>query len=115
MRTSRKCLDEAYLKIFPMQRQQGSQPPEPKEMRAVPVEEPQGADQKHLSRNRRYYEENKEKVLKKQKEYKDSRSPEDNSRVRVLHYLNNEPDYNDRMMEATKKKYNFKKENGRRI
>ena len=66
-----------------------------------------------LTRNKKYYEENKEKVLKKQKEYKDSRPTFDKSRVRMLHYLNNDSDYYNRMKDATKKKYNFKKENGR--
>ena len=68
MRTSRKYLDEAYLKIFPMERAEIGQerPPAPP---VQPINE-ESAYQKQLNRNQKYYEENKDKVLKKQKEYK---------------------------------------------
>ena len=54
-----------------------------------------------------------EKVLAKQKEYKESRSSYDKTRVRVLYNLNHDENYYSRMKEETKKKYNFKQENGR--
>ena len=113
MRTSRKYLDESYLKIIPILKAESQEPQQPKVIQVVPVKEPVSAYQQQLTRNKRYYEENKEKVLKKQKEYKDSRPTFDKSRVRMLHYLNNDSDYYNRMKDATKKKYNFKKENGR--
>jgi len=33
----------------------------------------------------------------------------------MLHFLNNDPDYYNKMKQQTKDKYNFKKENGRWI
>lgn len=117
MRTSRKYLDEAYLKIFPIVRQElkkqdetvANDKEEPKAVEQLP------AYQRQLERNKRYYDNNKEKVLKKQKEYKDSRPLYDKARVRMLHFLNNDPDYYNKMKQQTKDKYNFKKENGRWI
>ena len=117
MRTSRKYLDEAYLKIFPIVRQElkkqdetvADDKEEPKAVEQLP------AYQRQLERNKRYYDNNKEKVLKKQKEYKDSRPLYDKARVRMLHFLNNDPDYYNKMKQQTKDKYNFKKENGRWI
>jgi len=61
------------------------------------------------------YEANKAKVLKKQKEYKDSIPKADKSRAKILYYLNSDPDYHLKMRESTAKKYNFKKENGKWI
>jgi len=111
MRTSRKYLDEAYLKIFPMAREEIGQarPPAPP---VQPINE-QSAYEKQLNRNQRYYEENKEKVLKKQKEYKDSKSAFDKSRAKQLYYLNSDAEYYKKMKPATQEKHNFKKENGR--
>lgn len=113
MRTSRKYLDEAYLKIFPVvrqeiQKQDDAITEEPiKDVEQLPVY------QRQLERNKRYYDNNKEKVLKKQKEYKDSRPLHDKARVRILHYLNNDPDYSSKMKDTTREKYNFKFENGK--
>ncbi len=113
MRTSRKYLDEAYLKIFPVEQQEAKEEKQERIINIRPVEEPLPAYQKQLNRNKKYYEDNKAKVLQKQKEYKDSRTPFDKSRVRMLHFINNDPEYYDKMKDATKKKYNFKKENGK--
>ena len=118
MRTSVKYLDSAYLKIFPMLKEeinfkedtQISQTEEPIEtIEELPVYTRQ------LIRNKRYYDNNKEKVLKKQKEYKDSRPAFDKARVRMLHFLNNDSDYINKMKSSTKDKYNFKFENGKWI
>ena len=113
MRTSRKYLDEAYLKIFPIEKQENQQPQQPKVINVVPVKDAPPAYQAKLTRNKKYYEGNKDKVLKKQKEYKESRSPFDKARVRMLHYLNHDPSYFDKMKDETKRKYDFKNENGR--
>jgi len=112
MRTSRKYIDESYLKIFPMVKQEESQQQE-RVIKIQPVEEPIPAYQKQLSRNKRYYENNKDKVLQKQKEYKDSRPAYDKSRIRMLHFLNNDNEYFDKMKQTTKDKYKFKLVNGR--
>ena len=99
MRTSRKYLDEAYLKIFPIAREEIGQerPPAPP---VQPINE-ESAYEKQLNRNQRYYEENKEKVLKKQKEYKDSKSAFDKSRSKQLYYLNSDAEYYKKMKPAT--------------
>jgi hypothetical protein len=129
MRTSRKYLDEAYLKIFPIEQeaQQNQDYEDFKERRpltretdakiinVVPIQDKLPAYQSKLTRNKKYYDENKDKVLKKQKEYKDNRPAYDKARVRLLHYLNNDASYIDRMKDATKQKYDFKKENGKWI
>ena len=113
MKTSRNYIDEAYLKIFPIMQQDAKEEKQERIINIIPVEEPIPAYQKQLTRNKKYYEDNKEKVLLKQKEYKDSKSPFEKSRVRMLHFINNDPDYYDKMKDATKKKYNFKMENGK--
>jgi len=116
MRTSRKYLDEAYLKIFPIAKEELKSSDAPTRT-IIPEAEAEveqlPAYSRQLIRNKRYYDANKEKVLAKQKEYKDSRPLYDKSRVRMLHFLNNDPDYYSRMKQQTKDKYNFKKENGR--
>ena len=112
MRTSRKYIDESYLKIFPMVKQEESQQQE-RIIKVQPVEEPIPVYQKQLSRNKRYYENNKDKVLQKQKEYKDSRPAYDKSRIRMLHFLNNDNEYYDKMKQTTKDKYKFRLVNGR--
>ena len=113
MRTSRRVLDEAYLKIFPMEQKELKEQPKEKVIQVVPVKEPEPAYEQQLVRNKKYYEDNKEKVLAKQKEYKESRSSYDKTRVRVLYNLNHDENYYSRMKDETKKKYNFKQENGR--
>lgn len=113
MRTSRKYLDEAYLKIFPVEQQEAKEHKQERVIKVIPAEEPIPAYQKQLSRNKKYYEENKEKVLEKQREYKESRPTYDKSRVRMLHFLNNDANYYDRMKQTTKDKYKFRNVNGR--
>ena len=60
-----------------------------------------------------YYEANKEKVLAKQKECKDSIPKADKSRAKILYYLNTDPDYHLKIKESTKRKHDFKLENGK--
>jgi len=96
MRTSRRYIDESYLKIFPIEQQEAKEEKQERIINIRPVEEPLPAYQKQLNRNKKYYEDNKAKVLQKQKEYKDSRTPLDKSRVRMLHFINNDPEYNEK-------------------
>ena len=112
MRTSRKYLDEAYLKIFPIEYQARSQPAQQVQIKVEPVDETTPY-QKQLTRNQQYYQENKEKVLEKQKAYKDSKTPFEKSRAKQLYYLNSDAEYYKKMKPATQEKYKFKKENGR--
>ena len=112
MRTSRKYIDEAYLKIFPIL-QQNSKQVAPVEVKPVDETTPY---QRHLVRTQKYYEENKEQVLAKQKIYKDSKSLIDKSRAKMLYYRNSDPEYYKTMKTATQTKYNFQKDaNGRLI
>jgi hypothetical protein len=68
MRTSRKYLDEAYLKIFNIEHPASGQPaqPPPVASRVEPIDE-RTPYEKQLTRNQKYYQENKDKVLEKQK------------------------------------------------
>ena len=61
LRSSRKYLDEAYLKIFPITQEEIRQK-EPKEVIIKPLnEEPPSVRQ--YNRTKKYYQENREKVL----------------------------------------------------
>jgi hypothetical protein len=110
MRTSTKYLDEAYLKI-----------PDivvPRASAAIPVrpiiqqQDNMTSYQKQLARNNTYYKQNREKVLEKQKQYNDKKTPYEKTRVKLLRYLNTDEDYSDKMRENTMNKYKFKKING---
>lgn len=107
MRTSRKYLDEAYLKIFPIAKDYSGAPKV--DIKAEPIDETTPY-QKQVSRNQRYYQDNKAKVLIKQKEYKDSIPKADKSRSKMLYYLNSDPDYHLKMRQSTKTKYDFKQD-----
>jgi hypothetical protein len=109
MRTSVKYLDEAYLKIF---KTDYASSPQLNIEPADPIDE-STPYQKQLSRNQKYYQENKDKVLEKQKVYKASKTPFEKSRAKQLYYLNSDAEYYKKMKPATQEKYNFKKENGR--
>jgi hypothetical protein len=69
--------------------------------------------EKQLTRNQKYYQENKDKVLEKQKAYKDSKTPFEKSRAKQLYYSKSDAEYYKKMKPATQEKYKFKKENGR--
>ena len=113
MRTSRKYLDEAYLKIFPTDI--GNQEPAPaKEIVVQPVNEETPVE-KQNKRTKKYYEENKEKVLTQQKEYQGKKSLYDKARTKMQYFLNSDPDYHNKIRPATQAKYDFKKEKGRWI
>ena len=110
MRSSRKYIDESYLKIFPTEPHISQTTTREIVVKPIDVTTPY---QKQLNRNQKYYEDNKEKVSQQQKKYKDSLSKIDKSRAKVLYYLNSDPDYHLKMKQATKEKYGFKIENGR--
>jgi len=113
MRSSRKYLDEAYLKLFPIQAQ--NQTSIKQEIKVEDVDE-RTPYQKQLTRNQQYYNTHKDEILKKQKEYKQSIPKEDKNRKKILYYLNNDPEYHSKMKESTKQKYDFKRDgNGRWI
>ena len=113
MRTSRKYLDEAYLKIFPTDIGSQEQPPA-KEIVVQPVNEDNPVERQN-KRTKKYYEENKQKVLAQQHEYQAQKSLYEKARAKMLYYLNSDPDYHNKIRPATQAKYNFKKENGKWI
>ena len=113
MRTSRKYFDEAYLKIFSTE-QQNLQQASVKKIEVIPVNEELPTERQY-QRTKKYYEENKEKVLAQQKEYKNKKSPFEQSRIKMLYFLNSDPEYYKKMKPPTQLKYNFKQENGRWI
>jgi hypothetical protein len=112
MRTSRKYMDESYLKIIPNETSVLLKDTPRITIKAEPVDTTSPYD-KQLQRNKTYYDENKKKVLKQQKEYQASKTPYDKSRVKMLHYLNTSPNYESKMKPATFDKYKFVKVNGK--
>ena len=62
---------------------------------------------------KKYYEENKAKVLIQQKEYQGKKSLYDKARTKMLYFLNSDPEYYTKIRPTTQAKYNFKKEQGR--
>ena len=113
MRSSRKYLDEAYLKIFPIEREEIRQK-EPNEKEVQPINEVPPSVRQY-NRTKKYYQENREKVLAQQKEYQGKKSLYEKARIKMLYYLNSDPDYHLKLKEKTKQKYNFKKEGDRWI
>lgn len=111
MRTSRKYMDEAYLKIFPAEQYQIKQEQE-REIVVKPIDEALPTERQN-ARTKKYYHENKEKVLAQQKEYQGQKSLYEKARAKMLYYLNSDPDYHNKLKPATQEKYNFKKEKGR--
>jgi hypothetical protein len=75
-------------------------------------DDPNIAYQKQLLRNNNYYENNKEKVLNKQKEYRSKISNEDKAKAKIIYYLNNDKDYKNKVKPQTVEKYNIKFVNG---
>ena len=111
MRSSRQCFDEAYLKIFPIAQEELRQK-EPTEPIVKPIDEALPTERQN-KRTKQYYYENKEKVLAQQREYQDKKSLFEKARIKMLYYLNSDPEYYTKLKPATQQKYNFKKENGR--
>ena len=111
MRTSRKYMDEAYLKIFPAEQYQIKQE-QAREIVVRPIDEALPTERQN-ARTKKYYHENKEKVLAQQKEYQGQKSLYEKARAKMLYYLNSDPDYHNKLKPATQEKYNFKKEKGR--
>ena len=113
MRSSRKYLDEAYLKIFPIKKEEIRQK-EQNEKDVNPMNE-EPPSERQYNRTKKYYQENREKVLAQQKEYQGKKSLYEKSRAKVLYYLNSDPEYYKKLKPATEQKYNFKKEGNRWI
>ena len=110
MRSSRKYFDEAYLKIFPTTQEEKQT--EPSVIVVKPVDESLPTERQY-KRTKKYYEENREKVLAQQKEYQGKKSLFEKARNKMLYYLNSDPEYYKKMKSDTQEKYNIKRENGK--
>ena len=112
MRSSRKYLDEAYLKIFPILQEDLRQKEPASEPVVRPIDETLPTERQNR-RTKQYYYDNKEKVLAQQKEYQDKKSLFEKAKIKMLYYLNSDPEYYKKLKPSTQEKYNFKKVNGR--
>jgi hypothetical protein len=102
MRTSRKYLDMNYIKILP----------DTPEISNTKKETELNSYQKQLMRSRDYYQNNKDKVLNKQKEYKNSIPKEEKAKAKIIYFLNNDENYKNKVKPQTVEKYNIKCING---
>jgi hypothetical protein len=112
MRSSRKYLDEAYLTIFPILQEDLRQKEPTTESVVRPVDEKLPTERQNR-RTKQYYYDNKEKVLAQQKEYQDKKSLFEKAKIKMLYYLNSDPEYYKKSKTSTQEKYNFKKVKGR--
>ena len=111
MRTSRKYIDESYTKLFQHQViQQQIKHDSSNDIQAIDETNPYD---KQKARARTYYYRNRDEIIRKQKEYQQKQGSFNNSRERLLRFLNSSPDYANNMRDATKAKYNFKFINNR--
>jgi hypothetical protein len=110
MRTSRKYLDLNYIKILPNTQTQAAMTTP--EISNTKKETGLNAYQKQLMRSRDYYENNKDKVLNKQKEYKNSIPKEQKARAKIIYFLNNDENYKNKVKPQTVEKYDIKYING---
>lgn len=115
MRSSRKYFDESYTKLFQTNPQQQAHPLIKQEEINNDVINENNSYQRQKERANTYYQQHKEEIKIKQKEYQRSKGSFTNSRNRLLRFLNSSPDYERTMKESTKTKYNFQKVNGRWI
>jgi hypothetical protein len=112
MRSSRKYLDEAYLKIFPITQEDLKQKEPTTEPVVRPIDETLPTERQN-KRTKQYYYDNKEKVLAQQREYQDKKSLFEKAKIKMLYYLNSDPEYYKKLKPSTQEKYKFKKVNGR--
>jgi hypothetical protein len=110
MRTSRKYLDLNYIKILPNTQTQAAMTTH--EISNTKKETGLNAYQKQLMRSRDYYENNKDKILNKQKEYKNSIPKEQKARAKIIYFLNNDENYKNKVKPQTVEKYDIKYING---
>lgn len=109
MRTSRRYLDEHYIKL--------AVPNEYKNKVVVVIKEvkPQSTNNsygKHLETLKRYYEKNKTQIIERVKQNYQQKDKAELARKKVIYYLNNDENYKNRIKQATIDKYNIRLVNG---
>ena len=72
MRSSRQCIDESYLKLFPITQEDLKQKEPTTKPVVRPIDETLPTERQN-KRTKQYYYDNKEKVLAQQKEYQDKK------------------------------------------
>ena len=110
MRTSRRYLDNNYIKVKMMDNTVYDNKETIQTVKEKPTE--MNAYQKQLLRSKRYYDNHKEEILKQQKEYKSSIPKEAKARTKILYYLNNDSEYKYKIKPITIEKHKIKLENG---
>ena len=110
MRTSRRYLDNNYIKVKMMDNTVYDNKETIQTVKEKPTE--MNAYQKQLLRSKRYYDNHKEEILKQQKEYKPSIPKEAKARTKILYYLNNDSEYENKIKPITMEKHKIKLENG---
>ena len=110
MRTSRRYLDNNYIKVKMMDNTVYDNKETIQTVKEKPTE--MNAYQKQLLRSKRYYDNHKEEILKQQKEYKSSIPKEAKERTKILYYLNNDSEYKNKIKPITMEKHKIKLENG---
>ena len=110
MRTSRRYLDNNYIKVKMMDNTVYDNKETIQTVKEKPTE--MNAYQKQLLRSKRYYDNHKEEILKQQKEYKSSIPKEAKARTKILYYLNNDSEYKNKIKPITMEKHKIKLENG---
>lgn len=111
MRTSRRYLDLNYIKILPSTTTIIKQDKILNE-EMTPKEDLKNSYEKQLIRSKKYYDDNKNKVLAKQKENRNSKPKEELARKKIIYYLNNDDNYKNKIKPETVEKYNIKINNG---
>ncbi len=112
MRSSRKYLDESYTKLFQIDQPQ----PQPN----IKVEEninnntidETSTYERQKNGHHRIIIHTKQIYYKSKKEYQKNKGSYENSRNRLLRFLNSSPEYENTMRDTTKTKYNLKKVKG---
>ena len=111
MRTSIQQLDQNYLKLYHSPFKQLLNPIN-QEIQQQEIQPPiitkSNAYFKKLEKNKKYIENNKEKVYKQQKQYRDNIPKQDATRKRLLRLLNHDEEYRNHIRQATIDKYDFK-------
>lgn len=105
MRTSRRFLDEAYIKL-------GTPVNEYKNKEVVVINEdkqqPMGRYSQHLEANKRYYENHKQAILERVRNHYNKQDKTELARKKIIYYLNNDNNYKNKIKETTLKKYDIK-------
>ena len=117
MRTSVEQLLKSYNKFIPSCYLDIKKEPEP-EQEIIPIQQLKRKPEneltsydKHRISYKKYYEQNKQKIMKQHKEYLKNNS----YKIRVIRYLNDDPNYIKRIKPETITKYNIKLVDGKYV